>query len=158
MSFFDKISNLLYRRQKLLEMAAAFLFLSAVAFRFDTHNVKLLWSNYPFIALILVFITFLIAIVWVKIERQKTQLLIREIKNNASEKYSIDEEKLYALSGRQKEVFDQIIQGKSNKEIISELNIELSTLKTHINQIYKVLNIKNRKEAQSIGRMLKKDN
>ena len=117
MTFFDKISNLLYRRQKLLEMAAVFLFLSAVAFRFDKNNVKLLWSNYPFIALILVFITILIAIIWVKIERHKTQLLIEKIKNNASGKYSIKEEKLYALSARQKEVIDLIIQGKSNKEI-----------------------------------------
>ena len=82
---------------------------------------------------------------------------IEELKKNSSEKYSIIEEKLNALSLRQREVFDHIVQGKSNKEIITILNIELSTLKTHINQIYKVLEVKTRKEAQSVGKLLGKD-
>jgi DNA-binding CsgD family transcriptional regulator len=158
MSLLTKISNLFYRRQKLLEMAAIFLFLSVVAFKFDNRNVKLIWSNYPFIALLLAFVIVLIAIIWIKIEKQKMQSLIVEIKNNSSEKPSILEEKLNILSARQREVFELIIQGKSNKEIITTLNIELSTLKTHINQIYKILEIKNRKEAQSVGRMLRKGN
>jgi DNA-binding CsgD family transcriptional regulator len=42
-----------------------------------------------------------------------------------------------------------IIVGKTNKEIMSELFIEQSTLKSHINQIYKQLNIKNRNELKS---------
>jgi DNA-binding CsgD family transcriptional regulator len=158
MGLLTKISNLFYRRQKLLEMAAIFLFLSVVAFKFDNRNVKLIWSDYPFIALLLAFVIVLIAIIWIKIEKQKMQSLIVEIKNNSSEKTSILEEKLNILSARQREVFELIIQGKSNKEIITTLNIELSTLKTHINQIYKILEIKNRKEAQSVGRMLIKNN
>ncbi len=56
---------------------------------------------------------------------------------------------LVGLTMRQKEVYDLIISGKTNKEIISELFIEQSTLKTHINQIYKKLNIKNRNELKS---------
>jgi len=158
MIILDKISDLLYRRQKLLEIAAVFLFFSAVAFRFNRDNIKLLWSDYPFIAMILVLITILIAIVWVKIEKQKTQLTIEEIKNNASDKFSMAEEKLNSLSARQRKVFDLIVQGKSNKEIISELIIELSTLKTHINQIYKALDIKSRKEALSFGKTHIKEN
>ncbi|NVO10031.1 MAG: hypothetical protein HXX16_08740 [Bacteroidales bacterium] len=138
-------------------MAAIFLFLSVVAFKFDNRNVTLIWSDYPFIALLLAFVIVLIAIIWIKIEKQKMQSLIVEIKNNSSEKSSILEEKLNILSARQREVFELIIQGKSNKEIITTLNIELSTLKTHINQIYKILEIKNRKEAQSVGRMLIKN-
>lgn len=158
MNFLNKISDLLYRRQKFLEIAAVFLFLSVVAFRFDRKNIKLLWSDYPFIALILVLITILIAIIWLKIEKQKTQLTIEEIRSNASGKLSMMEEKLNTLSARQREVFNLIVQGKSNKEIISELIIELSTLKTHINQIYKVLDIKSRKEAQSFGKTHKREN
>lgn len=152
MIILDKIADLLYRRQKFLEIAAVFLFFLVVAFRFDRNNIKLLWSDYPFIALILVLITILVAIIWVKIEKQKTQLTIEEIKNNASGKFSMAEEKLNALSARQRKVFDLIVQGKSNKKIISELIIELSTLKTHINQIYKALDIKSRKEALSFGK------
>jgi ATP/maltotriose-dependent transcriptional regulator MalT len=51
------------------------------------------------------------------------------------------------LTNRQREIFDLIAKGKSNKDIINELFIELSTLKTHINKIYKTLGITNRKEA-----------
>lgn len=156
MNLLTKISDLLYRRQRLLGIVAIFLLLTVVSFRFDRMNVKLLWSDYPFIALLLVFIIILIAIVWVRIEKQKTQRTIEEIKNSTSGKFSVMDEKLNALSARQREVFDLITKGKSNKEIISELNIELSTLKTHINQIYKLLDIRSRKEAQSIGKILKK--
>ena len=53
------------------------------------------------------------------------------------------------LSERQKEVYDLIISGKTNKEIINELFIDQSTLKSHINQIYKKLNIKSRRELKS---------
>lgn len=157
MKFITKITDLLYRRQKLLEMSAVFLIFSVVAFRFDRKNIKLIWSDYPFIALTIVLVVVLIAIIWVNIEKKKMKSHIEEIKNSSSGKYSNIEEKLNALSSRQREVFDHIIQGKSNKEIITLLNIELSTLKTHINQIYKVLDIKTRKEAQSVGKMLRKD-
>lgn len=157
MNILTKLSDLLYRGQRALGIIAIFLFLSVVSFRFDRTSIKLLSSDSPFIALFLVFIIFLIALIWIKIEKQKTQLLIKEIQNSAAGKYSIVEEKLNALSGRQREVFNLIIQGKSNKEIISALNIELSTLKTHINQIYKALDIRSRKEAHSLGKVLKKE-
>ena len=155
MNFLTKISDLLYRKQKALEIIAVFLFLSVVAFKFDSGKSKWLWTDYPFVAILLALATVLIAIIWVKIEKQKMQFLISEIKNSASEKSSTLENKLIDLSARQKEVFDLIIKGKSNKEITSELIIELSTLKTHINQIYKILGIKNRKEAQSFGKRMK---
>ncbi|MBK8633661.1 MAG: response regulator transcription factor [Saprospiraceae bacterium] len=53
------------------------------------------------------------------------------------------------MSERQREVYDLIISGKTNKEIMTELFIEQSTLKSHINQIYKKLNISNRKALKS---------
>ena len=40
--------------------------------------------------------------------------------------------------------------GKSNKEIMDELCIELSTLKTHINKIYKTLGITSRKQIKKL--------
>lgn len=42
-----------------------------------------------------------------------------------------------------------IISGKSNKEIIEMLFIEPSTLKTHINKIYKILELNSRKELRA---------
>lgn len=47
--------------------------------------------------------------------------------------------------------FDLIVAGKSNKEIIEKLFIELSTLKTHINKIYKTLEVSSRKEARALN-------
>lgn len=148
MAILTKITDLLYRKQRIVEILAIFLFFSLVAFRFDSERVKLLWSDYPFIAVLLALTTALIAIVWLRIEKQKTQLLINNLQNENKEKSVKIETKLLNLSPRQREVFDLILKGKSNKEITSELHIELSTLKTHINQIYKILGIQSRRETK----------
>ena len=58
------------------------------------------------------------------------------------------------LTKKEKEILDLITAGKSNKEIASELFVELSTVKTHINKIYSKLNISQRKEAIKIGESL----
>ena len=71
-------------------------------------------------------ITALIVIVWLRIEKQKTQLLINNLQNKNKEELTKTESHLDKLNSRQKEVFDLIIKGKSNKEIIAELHIELS--------------------------------
>ena len=55
---------------------------------------------------------------------------------------------LNELTERQREVYDLIISGKTNKEIKNELFIEQSTLKSHINQIYKKMDIKSRRELK----------
>ena len=149
MIILTKLTDLLYRRQKALGIITVFLFLSIVAFRYDSKSTTMLWSDYPSIAIILALFTALIAIVWLKIEKQKTKQLIDNLKSAVSVKEYTLEYKMADLSARQLDVLNLIITGKSNKEITSELNIELSTLKTHINQLYKTLGIKNRKEAKS---------
>ena len=50
------------------------------------------------------------------------------------------------LTDREQQVALLILKGYSNKEIMHELHVEQSTLKTHINQIYKKGEISNRKE------------
>ncbi|AXT60665.1 DNA-binding response regulator [Aquimarina sp. AD10] len=50
------------------------------------------------------------------------------------------------LSKQETIVKDLIASGKSNKEIANELFVSLSTVKTHISNIYSKLNISNRKE------------
>ena len=55
-----------------------------------------------------------------------------------------------ALTGlTQKEllILEQIATGKSNKEIAADNFVELSTVKTHINNIYSKLGVNSRKEA-----------
>ncbi len=55
--------------------------------------------------------------------------------------------KLDGLTQKEKEIFKLIKAQKSNKEIASMLFIELSTVKTHINNLYAKMGFKNRKEA-----------
>lgn len=50
------------------------------------------------------------------------------------------------LTDREREVAELILQGLSNKEIQDRLFVEKSTLKTHINQIYKKGEINDRRE------------
>lgn len=50
------------------------------------------------------------------------------------------------LTGREKELVQLIIKGLSNTDISKKLNISISTVKNHVYNIYKKLNIKNRYE------------
>jgi hypothetical protein len=50
------------------------------------------------------------------------------------------------LSQREMDIVGLILSGKSNKEVAIALNIELSTVKTHVNNIYAKLEVKNRKD------------
>ncbi len=50
------------------------------------------------------------------------------------------------LTPQEKNIYQLIKQGYSNKEIASELNVSVSTIKTHINNIYKKEGISSRKE------------
>jgi len=53
------------------------------------------------------------------------------------------------LSPQEQKIFELIHKGLANKEIAAELFISLSTVKTHINNIYAKLKIKSRKEIDS---------
>ncbi len=51
-----------------------------------------------------------------------------------------------SLSNQESAIRELMLQGKSNKEIASELFISISTVKTHITHIYHKLNVTNRQE------------
>ncbi|APG64414.1 hypothetical protein LPB136_03110 [Tenacibaculum todarodis] len=59
------------------------------------------------------------------------------------------------LSLREREVFSLIAVGKSNKQIASEVNISINTVKFHVKNIYEKLNIKSRKEVKTIEETIK---
>jgi DNA-binding CsgD family transcriptional regulator len=50
------------------------------------------------------------------------------------------------LSQREMDIVGLILSGKSNKEVAQALTIELSTVKTHVNNIYAKLKVNNRKD------------
>jgi DNA-binding CsgD family transcriptional regulator len=54
--------------------------------------------------------------------------------------------KLKILSRKEREVLQLILQSKSNQQICDELFISYSTLKSHINHIYKKLEVNKRQE------------
>lgn len=59
------------------------------------------------------------------------------------------EEKVKVLSIRERDVFKLIIEAKSNKEISDLLHISISTVKTHINNIYRKLNVVKRTDLSN---------
>ena len=58
-----------------------------------------------------------------------------------------DENPLLSLTNKEISILQLIAEGKSNKEIASINFVEVSTIKTHINNIYAKLGLRNRREA-----------
>lgn len=59
-------------------------------------------------------------------------------------------ESVEILTIQERKIFSLIQAGKSNKEISNELNIEISTVKSHVNNLYSKLKINSRKEILNI--------
>ena len=53
----------------------------------------------------------------------------------------------FSLTGREKELLVLLLKGKSNKEISDLLYVSTETVKTHLQNIYRKLGVKNRMEA-----------
>ncbi|WP_380184517.1 LuxR C-terminal-related transcriptional regulator [Kalamiella sp. sgz302252] len=58
-----------------------------------------------------------------------------------------EQELIMKLSERQREVLKLIAAGESNKQISRHLNISAGTVKSHLESIYRRLNVKNRTQA-----------
>lgn len=152
MGLASKYLDTIFKRQKLFEFFVILTIFAAVGFRFGGQGVSWFWGEYPFVALLLVSVGLLFSILWVRVEKARTQTIIDEIKSDRMKDASRAAEKIELLTPRQRDIFELILRGRSNKEIMAELSIELSTLKTHINHIYKTLEIASRKEAKALGR------
>ncbi|NJB72859.1 DNA-binding CsgD family transcriptional regulator [Saonia flava] len=57
---------------------------------------------------------------------------------------------LKKLTQQELKVVDQILADKTNKEIAADMFISLSTVKTHINNLYKKLNVSSREDIKRI--------
>ncbi|NNK27811.1 MAG: response regulator transcription factor [Flavobacteriaceae bacterium] len=55
-----------------------------------------------------------------------------------------------ALTKQEQTILDHILDDKSNKDIAESLFVSVSTVKTHINSIYKKLNVSTREDAKSL--------
>ena len=54
---------------------------------------------------------------------------------------------LSELTGREREVFDQMVRGATNAEIADALHVEASTIKTHVAHVLRKLGLRDRVEA-----------
>ncbi|RLD49512.1 MAG: hypothetical protein DRI94_11120 [Bacteroidetes bacterium] len=144
MNLKNRILNFAFKKQKFIEGVVIFLIFLGVSFKFSQTETIWVWADYPYFALIIAGLSAFLIIIWLRIEKHKIRETIQLIQQtkNTSDNYNL-------LTNRQQQVFDLIILNKSNKEICNELFIELSTLKTHINKIYKTMHVKSRKELKN---------
>jgi DNA-binding CsgD family transcriptional regulator len=148
MKIINHLVNILFNHQKKLEIAAILLLCLSISFRFDGGQTKWLWNDYSFVAVMMSGLVILIALIWIRIEKSKTNQLIEAIKMDREPDQNRKQSRINDLSARQREVYELIVSGMSNKEIMLKLSIELSTLKTHINKIYKILEVGSRQQIR----------
>lgn len=67
--------------------------------------------------------------------------------NNRLVARDIDKDKIDSLTGREKEVLVQVANGMFNKEIATALNISERTVKNHISNIFKKIDVSDRTQA-----------
>lgn len=63
-------------------------------------------------------------------------------------KHSIKTNGIEDLTKQEKKILDLILNDKTNKEIAQEIFVSVSTVKTHINNLYKKLNVTSRDEVK----------
>lgn len=123
-----------------------FLALCSIGFSFQEQELLWFWQRSPFIAPLLLLSAFLAVRYWLKLEiEQQRQYIKSEYLLSATETGVSGFGN--QLSQRENEVMALILDGLSNREIAERLFISLATVKTHINNIYKTLEVKNRREA-----------
>ncbi|MBW4643231.1 MAG: hypothetical protein KME23_09585 [Goleter apudmare HA4340-LM2] len=96
------------------------------------------------------------------LQQKNRQLTIRLVVEQPGEQYLLllaEEQmlswlaalELLGLSQREAEVLSAIIQGKDNKAIAAQMNINISTVRKHLENIYRKLGVKNRTEAIALA-------
>ncbi len=74
--------------------------------------------------------------------------------NRSSEATGISQGLAWGLSSRQMEVLRMLIEGKSNKQISTLLDLSESTVKTHIEAVFRRLDVKSRTQAVVVAARL----
>lgn len=144
-----KLYNILLKYKNYVLIVAIVLLSLAISIRSNNGEVNLILHKYPIVIFLMVLVALFLVALYIQINNREITSLSNQIKEHSHEKSEDFDALLVELTIRQKEVYDLIILGKTNKEIMSGLFIEKSTLKSHINQIYKKLNIKNRNQLKS---------
>ena len=143
-----KLKDILSKYQKYLLGIALLLSSIAISIRSSDGKINLVLHKYPALIFLMVVISSFLVVIYFQINRKKISSLSNQIKEQSKTKSEVVDALLNGLTERQRVVYDMIISGKTNKEIMTELFIEQSTLKSHINQIYKKMDFKSRSELK----------
>lgn len=117
-------------------------------------------SGYLIITLILLILSISLNIVLaLKIKKEPTPAneLFRQLESAPDEKSDHEQNiktLIEKLTIKEREILKMVDEGLSNKEIADRLNVEVSTIKTHISNIYQKTEIKSRREVAGIAKYL----
>jgi DNA-binding CsgD family transcriptional regulator len=108
-----------------------------------------------YIGLISVFFTVLG--VWVAKQLIKPKVETVIVEKEVPEKFEINETELQKLnlSSREYEVLQLLAKGYSNTEISEQLFLSVSTVKTHVSNLFTKMDVKNRTQATEKAKRLK---
>jgi DNA-binding CsgD family transcriptional regulator len=144
-----KPKDIFLKYQKYLIGTAIVLSSIAISIRSSEGKVSFILGEYPVVIFLMIVVSSFLVVIYAQINERKLTGLLNEITEQSKIRSEGTDALLNGLTERQRKVFDLIVSGKTNKEIMAELFIEQSTLKSHINEIYRKLDIKSRSELKS---------
>lgn len=108
-----------------------------------------------YVGLVAVFFTVLG--IWVASQLIKSKVKTVIVEKEVSEKFEINETELQKLnlSTREYEVLQLLAKGYSNSEISEQLFLSVSTIKTHVSNLFTKMDVKNRTQATEKAKRLK---
>ncbi|MGL5888862.1 MAG: response regulator transcription factor [Bacteroidia bacterium] len=114
-------------------------------------------STEIYVGLVAVFFTLLGIWVATQLTRTKVQTVIVEKQVVVAAEQELNEEELkkLGLSQREIEVLELIAKGHSNAEIAATLFLSVSTIKTHVSNVFVKLDVKSRTQAAEKAKRLK---
>jgi DNA-binding NarL/FixJ family response regulator len=73
------------------------------------------------------------------------------VPNHQDPKEALTKHPIATLTNRETEILIEIAQGKSNPQIADKFNIEIGTVKTHVERLLSKLKVDNRSKASAIA-------
>jgi DNA-binding CsgD family transcriptional regulator len=156
--YFSLLTIIVFVPIKRLKMSVVCIILvnAALLFILDYRHPHLVLQNlesqklYIYKNIHLLFVT-MVTILIIKVGQRfywKDQFAITELRKRIKDQLEDDNnnvsEIFHNLTSQERRVLEQIHNGKRNKEIASSLNVDISTVKTHINNIYKKKGVRTR--------------
>ncbi|MBT8272424.1 MAG: winged helix-turn-helix transcriptional regulator [Bacteroidia bacterium] len=133
-SYYDKLeARLINRYPNSIYLKKYSTEIASDKFTVSDENGNSGWPNYVYI---LIGLSVLLNIL----------LIVKLIKNRTNYKTGLTS----SLSKQEQKILDHILEDLTNKDIAERMFISVSTVKTHINNIYKKLNVQSREEVKKL--------